>query len=300
MNLRGAFKTPTSLAVRRTRPGYATSPDFQFYCNLRITLIADVGIRPLPRKEEWLLISVKDLSVFWRVRTNGVVHVGAHAAEEQTDYEKFGFGPVLWVEAQPNLAQELNARIQPPSRVVQALIWDVSGEDMTLKITNNSQSSSLFEFGTHQFDHPDVKVVNEIVLKTVRLDEILPEVFSFNFLNIDIQGAEYQALNSLGGSLGRFDYVFLEVNRGQVYKGIKQVKEIDRMLALSGFSRVATVWTQASWGDALYIKKNLAEAMFGGPLGLALRVFLYTLLIKLRKSALIRRLLQIIHVRKSS
>jgi hypothetical protein len=26
LNLRGAFKTPTSLAVRRTRPGYATSP----------------------------------------------------------------------------------------------------------------------------------------------------------------------------------------------------------------------------------------------------------------------------------
>ena len=239
------------------------------------------------------MISVKDLHEFWRLKPAGVLHVGAHSAEEEGDYERFGFGPVVWVEAQPRLAKELQARIKPPSKVVQALVWDKSGEEMTLKVTNNSQSSSVFEFGTHQFDHPDVKVVAEVTLKTVRLDEIFPADINMNFLNIDIQGAEYQALRGLGDRLGSFDYIYLEVNSSQVYKGIKQVRDIDMLLNNVGFRRVATVWTQASWGDALYIKNNLAEALFGGRLALSSRIFIYRFLLRWRKSPLVLALRQI-------
>jgi FkbM family methyltransferase len=247
-----------------------------------------------------MLISVKDLHEFWRVRPTGVVHVGAHEAEEQDDYEKFGFGPVVWVEAQPLLAQQLRTRIKPPSRVVQALIWDKSGENMPLKLTNNSQSSSVFELGTHEISYPDVKVVSEVMLKTVRLDEILPEDSSLNFLNLDIQGAEYQALKSLGNRLDDFDYIYLEVNGGQVYKGIKQIEDIDRLLGEEGFSRVATFWTQAFWGDALYIRKKLAHTLFGGRSGLVSMTLAYKLLLSWRKNTLIRRLQEILVVRKTS
>jgi FkbM family methyltransferase len=229
-----------------------------------------------------------------------VVHVGAHSAEEESDYEAFEFGPVYWVEAQPVLAQHLKARIRPPSKVFQALIWDVSGEEMSLKLTSNSQSSSVFEFGTHKIDHPDVKVVGEVMLKTVRLDDILPEDSLHNFLNIDIQGAEYQALKSLGNLIGKFDYVYLEVNRGQVYKGIKQVEDLDKLLGEGGFSRVATIWTQASWGDALYIRKNLAHALFGGALGLKIVTLLYKLLLGWRKSTLMRHVRHIFLSGKSN
>lgn len=241
-----------------------------------------------------MLISVKDLREFWRVRPTGVVHVGAHSAEEEGDYEAFGFGPVVWVEAQPLLAQQLKTRIKPPSTVLQALVWDVSGEEMPLKLTNNSQSSSVFEFGTHEIHHPDVKVVSEVILKTVRLDEILPADRALNFLNIDIQGAEYQALKSLGNLLGEFDYVYLEVNSGQVYKGIKQVEDLDALLGEEGFCRVATVWTEASWGDALYIRENLAHSAFGGRLGLMVMSLLYKLLMGWRKNTLMRSVRQIL------
>lgn len=143
-----------------------------------------------------MLISVRELHDFWKVRPSGVIHVGAHAAEELHDYETFRFGPVTWVEAQPSLASELQNRIEPPSKVIQALIWDTSGELMSLKVTNNSQSSSVFNFGSHKVDHPEVKVVEELSLSTTRLDEILHRGFAENFLNIDIQGAEYQALRA--------------------------------------------------------------------------------------------------------
>jgi FkbM family methyltransferase len=247
-----------------------------------------------------MLISVKDLHEFWRIRPTGVVHVGAHAAEEQDDYEKFRFGPVVWIEAQPLLVEQLRNRIKPPSKVVQALIWDKSGENMLLRITNNSQSSSVFELGTHEINYPDVKVVSEVMLKTVRLDEILPEDSSFNFLNLDIQGAEYQALKSLGNRLDEFDYIYLEVNGGQVYKGIKQVENIDTLLGEEGFSRVATFWTEAFWGDALYIRKKLATSLFGGRFGLVAMTLVYKLLLRWRKNTLIRRLREILVIRKTS
>jgi FkbM family methyltransferase len=209
------------------------------------------------------------------VRPSGVVHVGAHAAEELHDYEIFEFGPVTWVEAQPFLASELKKRIKPPSEVIQALVWDTSGELMSLKLTNNSQSSSVFDFGTHQINHPNIEVVAEISLTTARMDEILPQGFTHNFLNIDIQGAEYQALSGLGHLISNFQYIYLEVNNGQVYRGIHQVGDIDRLLGKSGFVRVATVWTKADWGDALYMKQDLAESVFGGKFGLNLTVLIF-------------------------
>lgn len=230
-----------------------------------------------------MLIPVKDLRGYWRVRPAGVVHVGAHLAEELGDYEAFGFGPVVWIEAQPRLADELKSRVKPPSQVIQALVWDKSGEEKVLKLTNNSQSSSIFDLGTHQVDHPDVKVVDELTLRTVRLDEILPTDMSHNFLNIDIQGAEYQALKSLGWLLGKFDYVYLEVNSAQVYKEIKQIDDLDLLLADEGFIRVATIWTPASWGDALYIRRSLAETLFKSKFGLAFRVIWFQVITKLRR-----------------
>ncbi len=222
-----------------------------------------------------MLIPVKVLQRFWRVTPSGVVHVGAHSAEELRDYETYGFGPVVWVEAQPNLVSELKMRIEAPSEVLEALVWDTSGERMSLKVTNNGQSSSVFEFGTHVIDYPEIEVVDEISLSTKRLDEILPRDFHHNFLNIDIQGAEYQALKGLGLLIKRFNYIYLEVNRGQVYNGINQVVDIDSLLEESGFLRVATVWTSASWGDALYMKRDLADLVFGGRFGLRVRIVLF-------------------------
>lgn len=99
-----------------------------------------------------------------------------------------------------------------------------------------------------------------------------------NFLNLDTQGAEHQALNSLLDRLAEFDYLYLEVDRGHVYKGIKQFDDLDTLLGDKGFSRVATCGTTASWDDALYARKKLAETEFGGCVGVLTRTLVYKLL----------------------
>ena len=58
-----------------------------------------------------MYVSVAELSKDWNIAPTGVLHVGAHLAEEALDYETFGWTPVIWVEAQPNLVQALNSKL---------------------------------------------------------------------------------------------------------------------------------------------------------------------------------------------
>ncbi len=231
-----------------------------------------------------MLIAPRQLSSFWKVRPQGVVHVGAHKAEELEDYSTFRFGPVIWIEAQPHLVNLLKDIVVSPSSVIQALVWDHDNLAMVLNVTNNGQSSSVFDLGSHKYDHPEVEVQETLTMTTSRLDSILPSGLQHDFLNLDIQGAEFQALTSLGSLLERFNYVYTEVNKADVYRGIKRVEDIDDFLLSFGFIRVATVWTAASWGDALYIKKDRALRDFGSVYGLWLRVAVYSVLILVKKS----------------
>lgn len=138
-----------------------------------------------------MLIPAQDLHVFWRVRPKGVVHVGAHLAEEADLYARYNFGPVIWIEAQANLAKILEAQIRPTDRVIWALVWSKSGLSKTLRISNNSQSSSVFDFGTHSLSYPEVTFTDEVQMQTSALQDILPDTLSSQMLVLDIQGAEY-------------------------------------------------------------------------------------------------------------
>ena len=73
-------------------------------------------------------------------------------------------------------------------------------------------------------------------------------------MNIDIQGAELLALKGMGDLIKYFDYVYLEVNSDYVYKKCALVHEIDDYLSKYNYVRVETSWTDAKWGDALYIR----------------------------------------------
>lgn len=63
------------------------------------------------------------------------------------------------------------------------------------------------------------------------------------------------ALKGMGNLLNHFDYLYLEVNKNYLYKDCALVGEIDEYLKSFNFKRVETSWTNAEWGDALYIKQ---------------------------------------------
>lgn len=208
-----------------------------------------------------MLIKLHDLVKKYNLKLKGVLHIGAHMGEELKDYKRQGLteDQIIWVEANPNLVNKLK-RIYKKWKIIHCVVSNKDNQEVEFNISSNGESSSIFEFGSHTKHHPHIKFINKIKLKTKTVKTMykenkIPHNFA-NFLNIDIQGAELLALQGMGDLLNNFDYLYLEVNQEELYKGGCLVSEIDEYVKQYGFKRVETKMTQFNWGDALYIKGN--------------------------------------------
>ncbi len=208
-----------------------------------------------------MLIPVRELVRNFKVRPEGVLHVGAHMAEESTEYKLHGWGNVVWVEAQPDLVQKLNRRLPPEGNVIiEAAVWDESEVELEFHIASNGESSSLLELGSHAESYPDIKYDKSIKVKTKRLDEVIPRERFADFLNVDVQGVELRALKGLGERISEFKWIYTEVNNSEVYKECTLVNDLDEFLRNKGFGRVTTRWALGvGWGDAMYVNNDIKE-----------------------------------------
>jgi len=194
------------------------------------------------------------------IRPTGVLHIGAHECEELPFYERLGIPKeqVVWIDAVQDKVNQATARGVP--NVFKAVVTDKDDDTVTFRLTNNVQSSSVLEFGTHAKHHSWVHFVGETTETTVTVDTFLNrqnlDARKYDFWNFDIQGAELMALK---GAINALDYVkalYLEVNTEEVYKGCGRMNEIDEFLGVRGFKRVITDITEYGWGDALYVKTS--------------------------------------------
>lgn len=189
----------------------------------------------------------------------GVLHVGAHDAEEAPAYENAGWTPVTWVEGLPEKADALKSRFRNSLKhnVISAVAWDEDGLPLPMQRASNGQSSSVFEMGEHLVEHPTITVVDTVLLPSARLDTALGGMtHSFDFLSLDIQGAELHALKGLGTLLSEVRWVYSEVNTKALYRDAPMVQDVDHYLKGFKFTRVDTVMTSHGWGDALYIRDD--------------------------------------------
>jgi FkbM family methyltransferase len=188
----------------------------------------------------------------------GVLHVGAHEGQERAWYNKQGFSRVVWFEPNTEVCKVLQRNIMTfPNQIC----FNIGIHDELTKATlhlssNNGESSSILEFGTHKEHHPNVKYIGQQEITMMRMDDFLIwgcyDMNEFNFLNIDVQGVELNVLKSFGELIRELDYIYLEVNAEEVYKGCALLPDIDSYLKHYGFLRLATVMTKANWGDAFY------------------------------------------------
>lgn len=203
-----------------------------------------------------MLISIREQSLVWDVKPRGVIHVGGHLGEERADYKKYGWGEVVWIEAQPLLVEHLRAKTSGSGDIViEAAIWDTSNQELSLHVSTNSESSSLLDFGTHAQDHPEISFVRDIPVKTKTLDDLnLPP--TFDYLALDIQGVELRAIKGFKEGLTNINWICTEVNKREVYKGCALIDDVDKFLENHGFIRMITRLTPFGWGDALYVRRE--------------------------------------------
>lgn len=196
----------------------------------------------------------------WGVQPRGVVHVGANQAQEASIYADCGWQPVLWVEADPELVvlAEDHVAVFPEQRVVAGCVGREDGAAVTLYLAGNGgSSSSTRPPAGHLIVYPDVSFAETRSLIAVRLDTLLESQWTWQeapeLLVLDIQGAELDAIESLGDHIGCFKWIYLEVNTQELYAGAAKWSELDQALRERGFLYWdAVIYRGAGWGDALY------------------------------------------------
>ena len=207
-----------------------------------------------------MLITIQELKQRFNIQVSGILHVGAHKCEELDAYLQLGIpnNNIYWIEALQELVDEMTKK-NTNIKIYQAVISDKDNEVITFNITDNRQSSSILEFGSHATSHPQVKVIDKRLLLTSRLDSVIEkeniDMSIVNFMNLDIQGVELRALKSMEKYLTNIKYIYTEVNTEQVYKGCDQMSDLTAYLNQFGFKLVdARIYKQFGWGDAFYIK----------------------------------------------
>lgn len=192
----------------------------------------------------------------------GAIHVGANIGEERYWYHEQKFKKVLWFEPNKDLFSILveNLKEYPNQMAFNIGIHDYLKEG-TLHISDNDgQSSSLLELGLHKKYHPKVQYIGDQVVTLTRLDYFLSDIKepieNYNFINIDVQGTELNVIKSVGDQLKELNYIYLEVNDQEIYKGCALLPEIDSYLENFNFVRIKTHMTRGHWGDAFYVKER--------------------------------------------
>jgi len=189
----------------------------------------------------------------------GALHIGAHDCEEQNVYRHFGIpdSRVIWIDALQDKVEQATRR--GVSNVYQAVISDKDDETVTFYRTNNDQSSSILQFGTHSTHYPWCVVTGQTQHQTITIDTFMErhglDSSNYDFWNFDIQGAELKALLGGSRSIHHVKALYLEVNLEEVYKGCPTIHELDIYLLGYGFERTLTRTVKEGWGDALYLKK---------------------------------------------
>lgn len=210
-----------------------------------------------------MLIDIPMLVAKHNCDVRGVVHVGAHEAQEIQPYILAGFPVAYWIEADPQVYNRLlnvvkrreNAAIK--SVCIEAVVSDTVGERVKFNRASLDMSSSLLELGTHAQQHPEVTYVDSFEATTTTLDQLTSEypfMAECNFLNLDIQGAEMKAVQGGSNFLEGIDYIYTEVNQEELYVGCTLLPEFDAALEEKGFYRVALDMTKFGWGDAFYVR----------------------------------------------
>lgn len=163
------------------------------------------------------------------IPVRGLVHVGAHKAEELPIYQRLGFTPITLVEPNPILAGALVDSL-PGIDVVQAACGAYEGV-ATLHVTENTKLSSLYQ----PITRPIAATVEVPVRKLADLIDNRTTVAV-----VDVQGAELDVM--AGAPLDRLDLVVMETRIRAKYAGAPLHEDAVGWMARRGWV-VAAVWS---------------------------------------------------------
>jgi FkbM family methyltransferase len=144
--------------------------------------------------------------------------------------------------------------------VFQAVLDETPGSVEFLITNNNGQSSSILELNTVLDVHPEIRVIQKLILNTDTLENFvrkhtLPDG-CLEFIVMDIQGAELRVLRGSPNTLKHCKMLLTEISSEELYKGLGLFKDLNLFLEEQGFICVKHYFNDKNYGDALYIRRE--------------------------------------------
>ncbi len=205
------------------------------------------------------------------VDVTGVIHVGAHRGEEIYDYESIGAKEVIWVEPVPELFEEMktfltNSQCQVTSYAYEYAVSNTDHETVDFNLYfgpdarylgGNKGCSSLLKANGRFISWSK----GTIQVETITLDTLLSEnefdLSTFQYLNMDVQGAELMVLNGAENLLNHVKYVATEATWDNPdYIDNADYSELKMLLESKGFVETEILSHAENWGDVLFVKEN--------------------------------------------
>ena len=202
-----------------------------------------------------------------------VVHVGADRSGELPQYKNMGVEEVVWVEANPEVYQELleNLELMDVSEVkslpFNQLISDSDDIETDFNIyygwdaghlVGNKGMSSLLKAKNSWWGSECYR--GTVKLQSSTLDTFLEKNslgYDYDMLNMDTQGAELMVCKGAVKLLESVKYINSEVTLyNPQYEGNPLFNEIYDFLKPFGFIHIETELSgDGNWGDAVFEKK---------------------------------------------
>ena len=194
-----------------------------------------------------------------QIDIKGIVQVGAHVGQEVDEFLTVGPEKILMIEALPNLAKSLAIKYQniPRIKVVSCAISNYNGVTNFNVLSNGGMSSSILPPNRQAWIWPSIVKTGEVRLPCKRLDSLMEELdekpFDYNFLMVDVQGAEHLVFEGAAELLKHIEAVHTEVNYIELYEGCVMEKDLTGFLRGNGFEKKEEVKNEV-WGDAFYVR----------------------------------------------
>jgi FkbM family methyltransferase len=193
-------------------------------------------------------------------KPRGVIHAGAHLAEELPIYIKHNVNNRCWIEANPYIFSKMKEIVPPEDDTINVAVTD---EETTLdfNLMSNGQSSSLLPFKTHLTRYPKIKPSGIIRVEGRKFDSLIDcgllDIEKYDLLYMDLQGAEFKALKGFTKYIHKIKYILSEINYEELYEGCMLINDFDKYLLDLGFVKQwATIHESVGWGDAYYKRVN--------------------------------------------
>ena len=201
-----------------------------------------------------MILDLAELKQKYLMNITGVVHIGAHFGEEHETYKSLGIDNIVYFEAVKQTFNVLSKRVKDAVLYNYALGNNNRIVKMHIEEADAYGCSSVLQPSSN---YNGVKFSPNELVEMRRLDDFKFE--GYNFLNIDVQGYEYEVLKGSEKTLHNVDYIMCEVNRETHekqldYIGATTIDRIVELLLPYGFSLVEVDWAGVSWGDGFFVK----------------------------------------------